>query len=72
MARNAYDEFLARTVEAASARRMPVNGSIELTFRCNLNCVMCYNNLPGGGSGRTDVASVSGNAAARSSACDAK
>ena len=47
MARNAYDQFLAHTVENASQKRIPVNGSYEVTFRCNLNCVMCYNNLPG-------------------------
>ena len=47
MSDDAYGQFLARTVDAASTKRVPVNGSYELTFRCNLNCVMCYNNLPG-------------------------
>ncbi len=42
-----YEHFLTRTADAASARRTPINGSYEVTFRCNLNCVMCYNNLPG-------------------------
>ena len=44
---DAYGQFLARTVDSAAVKRVPVNGSYELTFRCNLNCVMCYNNLPG-------------------------
>jgi radical SAM protein with 4Fe4S-binding SPASM domain len=26
--------------------RLPVNGGIDLTYRCNLNCVHCYCNLP--------------------------
>ncbi|MBV9851262.1 MAG: radical SAM protein [Armatimonadetes bacterium] len=47
MSDGAYAQFLARTAEAAYARRTPVNGSYELTFRCNLSCVMCYNALPG-------------------------
>ena len=29
-------------------QRVPVSGSIELTQRCNLNCIHCYNNLPVG------------------------
>lgn len=28
--------------------RIPVQGSLELTFRCNLRCVHCYCNLPAG------------------------
>lgn len=32
--------------ERASAARVPLNGSIELTHRCNLACVHCYVNLP--------------------------
>jgi MoaA/NifB/PqqE/SkfB family radical SAM enzyme len=42
-----YDQFTRRVTEKASAQRIPVNGSYELTFRCNLNCKMCYNRLPG-------------------------
>ena len=32
----------------AEARRLPVQGTIEPTFRCNLNCVHCYVNEPAG------------------------
>jgi len=28
------------------ARRLPLEGSLELTFRCNLGCVHCYVNRP--------------------------
>jgi len=30
------------------ARRIPLEGTIETTFRCNLNCVHCYVNEPAG------------------------
>jgi radical SAM protein with 4Fe4S-binding SPASM domain len=30
----------------ADGRRIPLDGSIETTFRCNLNCVHCYVNEP--------------------------
>jgi radical SAM protein with 4Fe4S-binding SPASM domain len=29
-----------------NTQRIPVEGSMELTFRCNLRCVHCYCNLP--------------------------
>jgi radical SAM protein with 4Fe4S-binding SPASM domain len=32
----------------AEARRVPIQGTIEPTFRCNLNCVHCYVNEPAG------------------------
>ena len=32
----------------AEERRLPVQGTIETTFRCNLNCVHCYVNEPAG------------------------
>jgi radical SAM protein with 4Fe4S-binding SPASM domain len=32
--------------ERTVAQRVPINGSIEVTRRCNLKCVHCYNNLP--------------------------
>jgi radical SAM protein with 4Fe4S-binding SPASM domain len=38
-----FDERLSRQV---IEKRIPVNGSIELTFRCNLRCAHCYCNLP--------------------------
>jgi radical SAM protein with 4Fe4S-binding SPASM domain len=28
------------------ARRLPIQGTVETTFRCNLNCVHCYVNQP--------------------------
>jgi radical SAM protein with 4Fe4S-binding SPASM domain len=39
-----YTEF-SQTVHV-NALRVPVNGTIELTDRCPLNCAHCYNNLP--------------------------
>ena len=30
------------------ARRIPIEGTLETTFRCNLNCVHCYVNEPAG------------------------
>jgi radical SAM protein with 4Fe4S-binding SPASM domain len=41
-----YAQFGERLHEQALARRIPTNGSFELTFRCNLRCVHCYCNLP--------------------------
>ena len=38
-----YFELLNRKI---NARRIPVEGSMELTHRCNLRCVHCYCNLP--------------------------
>ena len=32
--------------ERTVAQRVPTNGSIEVTRRCNLRCAHCYNNLP--------------------------
>ena len=32
----------------AEARRIPIQGTIEPTFRCNLSCVHCYVNEPAG------------------------
>jgi radical SAM protein with 4Fe4S-binding SPASM domain len=37
-----YDEL------QVEARRLPVSGTIETTFRCNLDCVHCYVNQPVG------------------------
>jgi len=41
-----YTEF-SRTVKA-NAMRVPINGTIEVSHRCPLNCAHCYNNLPMG------------------------
>lgn len=38
----------------AEARRIPISGTIEPTFRCNLNCVHCYVNEPAGDAGVRD------------------
>jgi len=37
-----YSEFSEHIHTKTAGERIPVNGSIELTFRCNLNCVHCY------------------------------
>lgn len=37
-------EFVASLT--ASGARLPLEGIVETTFRCNLNCVHCYVNLP--------------------------
>lgn len=43
-----YEEFGRRLQEKAKAKRIPILGSMEVTARCNLNCVHCYINLPAG------------------------
>jgi len=41
-----YGEFSLTLHEATIPYRIPVNGTIELTNRCPLDCSHCYNNLP--------------------------
>ena len=41
-----YTQFGQGLYEQVHEKRIPVNGSIELTFRCNLRCVHCYCNVP--------------------------
>jgi len=41
-------QFAERLNREILAKRIPLTGSIELTHRCNLNCVHCYCNLPAG------------------------
>src|SRR5258708_6947750 len=41
-----YDEFSRRISSVFAGRRAPLQGTIELTNRCPLNCSHCYNNLP--------------------------
>ncbi len=41
-----YTEF-SRTVKT-NALRVPINGTIEVSHRCPLDCAHCYNNLPMG------------------------
>ena len=43
-----YLDFSSGLHSRAVARRAPVNGTIEVTRRCPLNCLHCYNNLPAG------------------------
>jgi radical SAM protein with 4Fe4S-binding SPASM domain len=37
-----YNTFGRRLQRAASGARLPLSGSFELTFKCNLRCVHCY------------------------------
>lgn len=37
-----HDDFYNRIRKNAYSNRIPVDGTIELTYRCNLNCVHCY------------------------------
>jgi len=37
-----YDEFSKRLHKKVAEQRVPANGSLELTFRCNFRCKHCY------------------------------
>ncbi len=37
-----YDAFEAQLTQKAAQQRIPIKGSLELTFRCNLRCQHCY------------------------------
>jgi MoaA/NifB/PqqE/SkfB family radical SAM enzyme len=39
-------EFGGRLNKKAVEKRIPISGSFELTFRCNMRCAHCYCNLP--------------------------
>lgn len=41
-----YGDFSKRFHDKVLSRRIPTDGSIEVTARCNLHCVHCYINLP--------------------------
>ncbi|MGH9144339.1 MAG: radical SAM protein, partial [Vicinamibacterales bacterium] len=41
-----YAAFSASFHRNLSERRLPLNGTIEVTRRCPLTCLHCYNNLP--------------------------
>jgi radical SAM protein with 4Fe4S-binding SPASM domain len=41
-----YVDFSLGVHSRSVARRVPVNGTIEVTRRCPLRCLHCYNNLP--------------------------
>lgn len=41
-----YAEFSLRIHDQTNPLRIPINGTIEVSNRCPLNCAHCYNNLP--------------------------
>lgn len=41
-----YSEWRDSLYSKARLKRIPLSGGIELTFRCNNNCIHCYCNLP--------------------------
>ena len=44
--RRSYRDFSAVVHEASEEQRIPLDGTLELTHRCNLSCAHCYINLP--------------------------
>jgi radical SAM protein with 4Fe4S-binding SPASM domain len=48
MKQQGYAEFSLGLHERLFAHRIPVNGTIEVTRRCPLECAHCYNNQPMG------------------------
>ncbi len=48
MKTESYADFSLRMHDASVGGRIPVNAAIELTYRCNNNCVHCYCSLPMG------------------------
>lgn len=43
-----YSAFARRIGHRVSTDRIPLDGSLEVTFRCNLRCAHCYVNEPDG------------------------
>ncbi len=43
-----FGELAGRIRKQAYENRIPLSGTLELTYRCNNNCVHCYCNLPAG------------------------
>jgi len=41
-----YADWSMGLHERVAGQRVPIEGSIEVTRRCNLKCAHCYNNLP--------------------------
>jgi radical SAM protein with 4Fe4S-binding SPASM domain len=48
VAQVSYGAWSAALHRQARGNRLPVNGTIEVTHRCPLECAHCYNNLPVG------------------------
>ncbi|MEC4687132.1 MAG: hypothetical protein VST64_02335, partial [Nitrospirota bacterium] len=48
MKQQGYGEFSQEFQQRLYADKVPVNGTIEVTRRCPLECAHCYNNLPMG------------------------
>ena len=46
-----FQELIKRIVHGNARERVPLQGSIELTYRCNLACEHCWVNLPSGDRG---------------------
>jgi len=42
------DQWVKGVFADGDSRRLPLLGTLELTYRCNLDCVQCYCNLPAG------------------------
>jgi radical SAM protein with 4Fe4S-binding SPASM domain len=41
-----YSDFSKRLHSVSIGKRIPINAALELTYRCNNNCVHCYCSLP--------------------------
>ena len=41
-----YKDWVLELGQVSVANRTPIRAAIEVTHRCNNNCVQCYNNLP--------------------------
>src|SRR4030042_1207561 len=41
-----YEDFSTKIHSVNSRKRIPLDVSLELTYRCNNRCVHCYCNLP--------------------------
>jgi len=46
METQSYQDWSLSVHDRVVAKRVPIDGSMEVTKRCNLTCVHCYNNLP--------------------------
>ena len=53
-----YGAFSERLHTKLSGKRVPLAGSIELTFRCNLQCAHCYLGSYPGGPGQTELSTA--------------